>query len=882
MKSAEIRQRFIDYFKKRGHTYVPSSGLVPKSDPTLLFTNAGMVQFKGVFLNEETREYTRAVSCQKCMRAGGKHNDLENVGFTSRHHTFFEMLGNFSFGDYFKKDAIRYAWDFLTNEVKLPADRLWVTVFEDDDEAAIIWTRETGISEKRIVRMGAKDNFWSMGDVGPCGPCSEIIFDQGPGVGCGRPDCAVGCDCDRFLEIWNLVFMQFNRNAAGSLTPLPRPCIDTGMGLERLTSVLQLRHTNYDSDLFMPIIEAIEGLTSVKYSGGGQPLDVSIRAIADHARAITFLITDGVLPSNEGRGYVLRRIIRRAVRHGRLLGRKEPFLFEVCARVIELMGGVYPEIERAGDIVSRAAKGEEERFLETLERGLGLLAEETRLLKERKQTVIPGDVAFKLYDTFGFPLDLTSIIVNAEGFTVDEEGFSRHMDEQKTKARASWKGIKAEAGAVDLYKRLSQSGLKSEFVGYHMEVASSRVLCIIKDSANVDTAFKGDIIEIITAETPFYGESGGQAGDTGAIVGTGFNIRVTDTLRPLNDLIVHRCEVTEGSVSADDRAELIPDLDRRKATRRNHTATHILHAVLRKILGPHVRQAGSLVAPKGFRFDFNHFEALSAEAITKIEDEVNSIILENIEVKTDVLPYQEAIERGALAFFGEKYGTTVRMVHIDGVSTELCGGTHAVRTGDLGLLRITGESSVASGVRRIEAVTGEGAIEEARRGDTALRESAQALKVPRIEVPEKVKKLIEYQRELEREIERLKGKGKSGAADRLAGEARDIKGVKAVVAKADVADPKELREMADALRVKLGSGVVVLAATTQDGKAVLLAAVTRDLAKRISAGEIIKRIAPIVGGRGGGKEDLAQAGGTDGGKIDEAIKAACRVIEELA
>jgi len=691
----------------------------------------------------------------------------------------------------------------------------------------------------------------------------------------------VGCDCDRFLEIWNLVFMQFNRSAGGSVTPLPRPCIDTGMGLERLTSVLQLRHTNYDTDLFTPIIEAIEELTAVKYAGGQSPLDVSIRAIADHARAITFLIADGVLPSNEGRGYVLRRIIRRAVRHGRLLGKKEPFIYRVNGKVIDLMGGIYPEIARARDIVSRATKGEEERFLETLERGLGLLAEETRLLKERKKTVIPGEVAFKLYDTFGFPLDLTSIIVNAEGFTVDEEGFSRHMDEQKTKARASWKGIQAEAGTHDLYKKLSQSGLKSEFVGYHMEAASSRVLCVIKDSANVDTACKGEIVEIITGETPFYGESGGQAGDTGIIIGTGFNIKVIDTKKPLNDLTAHHCEVIEGSVSVDDKAELIPDIDKRKATRRNHTSTHILHAVLRRVLGPHVRQAGSLVAPGGFRFDFNHFEALSAEALEKIEDEVNAIILENIEVKTDVLPYQEAIDMGALAFFEEKYGATVRMVRIENVSAELCGGTHAARTGDLGLFKVTGESSVASGVRRIEAVTGGGAVDEARRGDEALKESARILKVPRLEVPEKVKKLVEYQRELEKEIERLKGKGKAGAADSLAGNARDIKGVKAVAVKVDVDDPRELREMADALRIKLGSGVVVLAAR-HDGKAILLAAVTRDLSKRISAGEIIKRIAPIVGGRGGGKEDLAQAGGPDGGKIDEAVNAAYRAIEEMA
>ncbi|MBI5492113.1 MAG: alanine--tRNA ligase [Deltaproteobacteria bacterium] len=880
MKSSDIRKRFLDYFAGKGHTIVPSSPLIPKDDPTLLFTNAGMVQFKGVFLEEETREYRRAASCQRCVRAGGKHNDLENVGRTARHHTFFEMLGNFSFGDYFKEGAIEYAWDFLTNEMKLPKDRLWVTVFETDDEAAEIWKRKSKLPDERIVRMGEKDNFWSMGDVGPCGPCSEILIDQGKDVGCGRPECAVGCDCDRFLELWNLVFMQYNRAQDGKLTPLPKQSIDTGMGLERLSAVMQGRKSNYDSDLFMPIINRIEELAGVRY-GENPESDVSIKAIADHARAITFLMTDGVLPSNEGRGYVLRRILRRAARHGRFLGLKEPFIFHVNETVIAHMGAVYPEITRAKDLVSRATRGEEERFFETLERGLSLLDEEVRLLKEKKENVIPGDIAFKLYDTFGFPIDLTADIVRKEGLTVDEAGFSRYMDEQRKMARASWKGMEGGKSAQELYKTLSSAGLKSRFVGYHMEAVSSRVLYIVKDGASVETAFDGDTVEIITEETPFYGESGGQAGDTGVIVGKGFNVNVIDTKKPLNDLIVHNCKVVEGSISVDDTAELVPDREKRNATRRNHTATHILHAILRKNVGPHVRQAGSLVGPDYFRFDFSHFEALSPEVIKTIEEEANRVVLANIEVKTDVLPYKEAVERGALAFFGEKYGETVRMVQVPGVSAELCGGTHVGRTGDIGLIKITAESSVASGVRRIEAVTGEGAYGLLSKAEEMLKESARILKVPKNDVPEKIRKLLDGQRELEKEIERLKGKGKHTAAGEILDQVRKIKDISVLAAKVEAGDAKELREMADALRTRLGSGIVVLA-SQQDTKALLLAAVTKDLTKKFSAGEIIKRIAPAVGGKGGGKEDLAQAGGPNPEKINDAIELAYRVIEEAA
>jgi len=880
MKSSEIRRRFIEFFKKSGHEIVPSASLIPRGDPTLLFTNAGMVQFKGVFLNEETRGYKRAVSCQKCVRAGGKHNDLENVGVTARHHTFFEMLGNFSFGDYFKEGAIDLAWKFLTEEMRLPTDKLWITVFENDDEAAAIWAKKAGVSKDRVVRMGAKDNFWSMGETGPCGPCSEILIDQGGMVGCGRPECAVGCDCDRFLEIWNLVFMQYNRGASGELTPLPKPCIDTGMGLERLSAVQQGKHSNYESDLFMPIISRIEEISGVKY-GSDREKDTSMRAVADHARAITFLITDGVLPGNVDRAYVLRRIIRRAARHGKFLGIKDPFIYMICERVIELMGDTYPEISRAKELVAKATKGEEERFFETLERGLSMLDEEVARLKGKKESVIPGPVAFKLYDTYGFPADLTADIIKKYGLTVDEAGFNKAMAEQKAKARLAWKGA-AEGAGKELYKGLSSAGLKSTFTGYHMEAGSSRILCIIKNNVSVEAAEKGDTIEIITEETPFYGESGGQAGDSGIIIGVGnkFTLNVTDTARPLSDLIVHHCTVKEGIVAVDDTVELVPDLDKRTATRRNHTATHILHASLRKLLGEHVRQAGSLVNEKGLRFDFSHFEALKDDDIKKIEELANRAVLKNIEVITDVLPYQTALEKGALAFFGEKYGDMVRLVSVPGVSAELCGGTHVKRSGDIGLIKIIAESSVASGTRRLEAVTGEGALSAVIKAEDALKESAAILKSPKTDVPNRIRKLLDTQRELEKEIEKLKAKGKAAGAGDLVKEAKVVNGVSVIAALVEATDPAELRNTADALKVKINSGIIILGSKA-DSKAFLLAAVTKDLTGRFKAGELIKRLAPLIGGKGGGTGDMAQAGGTLPEKLDEALKAAYKTVEEV-
>ncbi len=879
MKSEEIRKKFLDYFSGKGHKIVESSSLVPQKDPTLLFTNAGMVQFKGVFLNEEKRDYVRAATCQKCVRAGGKHNDLENVGVTARHHTFFEMLGNFSFGDYFKAEAIEYAWDFLTRVMGLNSEKLWATVYDDDDEAEKIWLERIGIPPERVVRLGEKDNFWSMGDVGPCGPCSEILIDQGPEAGCNKPECAVGCDCDRYLEIWNLVFMQYDRDAQGKLNPLPKPSIDTGMGLERLTAVMQGKKSNYDTDLFIPIIEFIEKITSLKY-GADIETDISMRAVADHGRAISFLIADGVLPGNVGRNYVLRRIIRRAVRHGRFLGLHEPFMFRVNKKVIELMGGVYPALSTSENLIERATRGEEERFFETLDRGLELLQEEVERVQAAREKIIPGEFAFKLYDTYGFPLDLTEDIIKKAGLTVDEAAFSKHMEGQREQARRAWKGAGGHTGDTGLYKNLAKDGLRSKFIGYHVDSASSRAILIIKDGKIVDRAGSGDSIELITEETPFYGESGGQVGDRGVIISKDLEVFVTDTKKPLNGLIVHHCNIKKGELHTEDHLELIPDIQRRAAIRRNHTATHIIHAILRRTLGEHTRQSGSFVGADNFRFDFNHFSAIGPDDLKKIETEANAVVLDNIEVKTLELPYEEALQAGALAFFEEKYSGTVRLVQVPGVSKELCGGTHVRRTGDIGLIKVLGESSVASGVRRIEAVTGLSALQEVERLESDLMESSHLLKVPPDGLAEKIEKLIEENRVLDREVEKLRGQRLAGAATDLVAEARRVKGVKVIAAGVESGDPKELREMADSLRTKLGSGIVVLAGSAE-GKAVLIAAVTRDLTKKFSAGDIVKRLSPIFGGKGGGKPDIAQAGGGDPAKINRALEEAYSVVEAM-
>ena len=878
MKASEIRKSFLDYFSSKGHRVVPSSSLVPQNDPTLLFTNAGMVQFKRVFLGEEKRDYRRAASCQKCMRVGGKHNDLENVGYTARHHTFFEMLGNFSFGDYFKEEAIEFAWEFLTRVVGLPAEKLWATVFEEDEEAERLWIEKIGLPPDRVVRMGEADNFWSMADTGPCGPCSEILIDQGEEAGCGRPSCAVGCDCDRYLELWNLVFMEYNRQPDGSLEPLPNPSIDTGMGLERIAAVLQGKNSNYDTDLFIPIIREIEALTSQTY-GRDHEKDVSIRAIADHARATAFLVSEGIFPSNEGRGYVLRRIIRRAVRHGNLLGLKEPFLHKVVPAVIELMGNTYPELSRSESIIKQITHTEEERFLETLERGLTILTEEIARLHKEGSRVLPGSVAFRLYDTYGFPLDLTEDILKKEGIRVDTEGFQKEMAEQKERARKAWKG-EAQKEDDETYRELVEEGVQTKFVGYHEEVTSSKVVAILKEGIAVDIAEEGDTVEVITEETPFYGESGGQVGDTGVIVGKDLHVVVIDTKRPLPEIITHICTIKEGTLKKGMWVELAPNTERRESIARNHTATHILHSVLRRFLGEHVKQAGSLVAPDRLRFDFTHFAPLTPEEIDQIEEEVNRIIRENLEVTVEIMTLDEAINKGALAFFGEKYESMVRVVSVDDVSRELCGGTHVKRSSDIGLFKIVKESSVASGIRRIEALTGEMAFKELKAAYRLVNECASLLHTKPEELKERIKRLLEEKKELETELKRLAQGEKKDLTAELLQNVQTVGDVKVVCGVLEDVEAEELRRMSDAIRQRLKSCVVVLGAS-KDGKATLITSVTKDLAERIPANSLIKELATLIDGRGGGKPTMAQAGGKAVDKVKTAVERATEFVRKM-
>ena len=706
MTSSEIRKAFLNYFEEREHRVVRSSSLVPKNDPTLLFTNAGMVQFKGVFLSEETRDYKRAVTSQKCVRAGGKHNDLEIVGKTARHHTFFEMLGNFSFGDYFKKEAIEMAWDLLTRQWGLPADRMWITIYLEDDDAFHLW-RKIGIPAERIVRMGEKDNFWAMGETGPCGPCSELVIDQGEGVGCGRPDCQVGCECDRFLELWNLVFMQFNRDAEGKLHPLAKPCIDTGLGLERISAILQGVQSNYETDLFRPIFQEIEKTSRVPY-GKDPRSDISIRVIADHSRASTFLINDGVLPSNEGRGYVLRRIMRRAMRHGKLLGIEEPFLHRTSSTVVDLMKDAYPELRESEAFVSRVIRNEEERFSETLDSGLKILREELEQLQRKGKKILPGEVAFRLYDTYGFPLDLTTEILQEEGLAFDEAEFRAQMEEQRQKSKQAWQGL-GEGKTKEVYRRLANEGVKTSFTGYGEIESESRILKLIRGDEIVSFAGEGDEVEVVTEKTPFYGEAGGQVGDQGVIFHEDFSLQVEETIKPLEDLIVHKAKVKRGVVKERIKASLKVDFDRRRAITLNHTGTHLLQAVLREVLGTHVHQAGSLVSPERLRFDFTHFAPVEKKDLERVEALVNQKIRENLKVETKIMQVEDALQVGAMALFGEKYGERVRVVMVSDFSIELCGGTHTSRSGDIGLFKIVNETGVAAGVRRIEALTGEGA-----------------------------------------------------------------------------------------------------------------------------------------------------------------------------
>ncbi len=871
MTGSEIRESYLQFFAGKGHTRVASSSLIPKDDPTLLFTNAGMVQFKNSFLGLEDRGYTRAVTAQKCARAGGKHNDLENVGVTARHHTFFEMLGNFSFGDYFKEEAIAWAWEYLTEVLHLDKDKLWISIFRDDDEAWQIWRDKIGVPEERIVRLGEASNFWMMGDTGPCGPCTEIMYDQGEGAGCGLAACDVECGCDRYLEIWNLVFTQFDRDSAGTLTPLPKPNIDTGMGLERLAAVVQGQKSNYDTDLFQDIIGFISKLSGRPYKQS-EETDISMRVIADHSRALTFLIGDGIMPSNEGRGYVLRRILRRAARHGKLLGMNKPFLHEVCGAVIAAMRAAYPDLSDKEAYINNVVLNEEQRFIETLDGGLKILADEVQALKRQGKKVIPGEVVFKLYDTHGFPTDLTADIIRKDGFAIDMEGFLAAMEAQREKARESWRGS-GEAAVGESYRQLAAQGVCVTFGGHEGATeGSSSIRAILQKGQPVTELAAGDQAEIIVGETPFYGEKGGQVGDRGVIEGAdgGWLFEVQTTRQPLEEIINHIGCLKTGRLKVGDRVILKVDEENRRAIEANHSATHLLQAAIKTVLGDHVKQAGSFVDAERLRFDFSHFARITDAEMHRIETLANNMIRSNLPVHTNVLPIAEALQTGATAVFDEKYGEVVRVVALGEASRELCGGTHVQRTGDIGFLKITSESSIAAGVRRVEAVTGRAAVQYVVRLTDELKSAANLMKAGTFEVADRVEKTLQHQRELERELATLKGKLAAKDSSDLISQATEIKGIPVLAAVVEAADPKALRELGDKLRDQLRSGIILLGGRNED-KAMLLCLVTGDLTGRYQAGKIIKEIAPLVGGSGGGRPDLAQAGGPQPENLPQAI-----------
>lgn len=870
----EIRKSFLDFFSKQGHTVVKSSSLVPEKDPTLLFTNAGMVQFKNVFLGQERLPYVRAASAQKCLRISGKHNDLEAVGRDTYHHTFFEMLGNWSFGDYYKAEAIAWAWDLLTREWQLPKDRLYATIYLNDDEAEKLWLKISGLPAERVRRFGEKENFWEMGETGPCGPCSEIHLDRGPAACDMRKisahECRVNGDCARYIELWNLVFIQYNRKENRDLEELPSKHVDTGMGLERISAVLQSVLSNYDIDYMRALTATTERIANKKY-GADPKADISFRVIDDHARAVSFLIADGVMPSNEGRGYVLRRLLRRAARHGRLLGLHEPFLHEVAKTVAAVMGDAYPELRAEEQRIREVIRMEEERFGETLERGLVLLEEETTKLKTGKNPTLSGDIAFRLYDTYGFPLDLTEDILRAEGIAVDQAEFERLMETQRTRGR--------EAREVTTMESKIQLDQPVCFIGYDRLRAESSVLAIYGGDGGQHEAVEGDEIDLLTAETPFYGESGGQVGDRGMITtARGDVIEVFDTQHPTPQLIAHRGRVKKGRVQVGDKVFLQVDPKYRQKTRLNHSATHILHSVLRQELGPHVRQAGSLVAPDRLRFDFNHTGAIGEEKLAAIETAVNQHVRENAEVSIREVKYDEAIREGALAFFGDKYGDRVRVVKIGDISTELCGGTHVHASGEIGLFKLHFEGGVAAGVRRVEAFTGEGALDLMHSYEDRLREIGALVRGSPEDAADRVRRLVEHQKELEKEIERLRGQFEQDQVRELLAKQRAIDGAKVLISQVDNLDAKQLREIADRLKEKLGSGVIVLASAGETNVN-LVATVTKDLTKRYHAGNIIKELAAMLGGGGGGRPDFAQAGGKQPAKIIEVLRRAEELVQ---
>ncbi len=868
MKSSDIRQKFLDYFKSKDHTVVVSSPLVPGNDPTLLFTNAGMVQFKDVFLGHEQCPYKRAASSQRCVRAGGKHNDLENVGYTARHHTFFEMLGNFSFGDYFKRDAIHFAWELLTGVYKLPPEKLWVTVYQTDDEAYDIWTKEIKVPADRIARIGDKpggpkyqsDNFWQMGETGPCGPCSEIFYDHGPQIA-GSPPGTRGDHGDRYIEIWNLVFMQFNRDDKGALHPLPKPSVDTGMGLERIAAVLQGVHSNYDIDLFKDLIQAAARETNTQDLSSN-----SLKVIADHIRACSFLIVDGVIPGNEGRGYVLRRIIRRAIRHGYKLGQKQPFFYKLVPDLVKVMGDAYPELSKNAERVAQVLKQEEERFAETLENGMAVL--EGALQSEDR--MLDGDTVFRLYDTYGFPLDLTADIARERGVTVDFAGFEAAMGQQRERARAASKF--GTQGAVE-YR-----GGKTEFHGYDTLTLDAKVVAIYKEGTSVPSIKAGDDAVVVLDRTPFYAESGGQVGDAGELVAENGTFTVTDTQKIQAEVFGHHGKLATGTLAVGDKVAAKVDTARRARTVRNHSATHLMHKALREVLGAHVQQKGSLVDADKTRFDFSHDKPLGADEIRRVEALVNAEILRNEATTARIMKYDDAVKHGAMALFGEKYGDEVRVLDI-GSSRELCGGTHVRRTGDIGFFKVIGEGGVAAGIRRIEATTGDTALAWVQRQEENLQQAAAALKAPAQEVTQKIQQIVDNVKSLEKELTRLKSKLASSQGDDLATQAVDVKGVKVLAVALDGADAKALRETMDKLKDKLKSAAIVLA-SSEAGKVTLIAGVTPDAVAKVKAGDLVNFVAQQVGGKGGGRADMAQAGGTDASKLPAALASVKKWIEE--
>ncbi|MHB8171533.1 MAG: alanine--tRNA ligase [Thermincolia bacterium] len=866
----EIREKFLLYFESKGHTRVDSSSLVPHNDPTLLFANAGMNQFKDIFLGFEQSSFNRATTSQKCVRAGGKHNDLDTVGRTARHHTFFEMLGNFSFGDYFKRDAIAYAWEFLTVEMGLPKDKLYATIYLDDEEAYQLWQEVAGVPVERIIRLGEKDNFWAMGDTGPCGPCSEVLIDRGEEQRCKAEVCAIGeCDCDRWLEIWNLVFMQYNRDESGFMAPLPKPSIDTGLGLERVTSVIQNVPSNYDTDLIQPIIKAVEGLCGKPYNRDERGFP--FRVIADHSRACTFLISDGVVPSNDGRGYVLRRILRRAVRFGKVLEINKPFLFEMVPVVVEQMGGAYPEVKEKMEYVQQVIKLEEERFHLTLNEGMKMVGEIVVKIEAEGRKIISGDEAFTLYDTYGFPLDLTEDIGEEHGLTVDKEGFEKAMAAQRQRARAA----RQETGAVthfqELYADLGHKLGATQFVGYSHNVATANIQALIAEGVRVDRVEKGDEVQIILNETPFYGESGGQVGDAGLISADTGKVKITDAKKVFSNMIVHLGNVVEGYLTEGSLVKAAIDGERREAIARNHTTTHLVHKALKEVLGDHVSQAGSLVEPDKLRFDFNHLAALIPEELAQVEKLVNQQILAAQPVEVSETSVDEAKAMGATALFGEKYSDVVRVVKIGDYSLELCGGTHLRNSSQAGVVKVVSESGIGAGLRRVEAITGKGTLEYLKAKEDTLQEIATLVKAAPHEVVRRVENLVQSLKEAEREISALQGKLVKYESQGILDQVKEVKGVKVLAAQVSTPDMDALRSMGDMLRDKLGSAVVALGSVAGD-KVNFVVMVTKDLVGQgVHAGNIIKEVAKAAGGGGGGRPDMAQAGGKDPGKVAEAL-----------